>query len=206
MPKFKSEEEAIRQHYHYAYDTDQEGKYVIGGHALYLYRAVKDAIPEDSMILDIGCNSGAIGRLLMKDRNVVCFGIDISPVMVLRAAAKGIFVHCGKAEHLSWTDNYFDAVLLMEILEHVYDDKVVFIEAMRVLKQGGILIGSVPYPKGQAGSKGCHRHPYHARVYDKRSLKKLLKMGLKDIEIKNILTDPDITGIPNWMFFKGIKK
>jgi len=67
-------------------------------------------------------------------------------------------------------------------------------------------VGSVPYPKGQAGAKGIHRHPYHMRVYEKGSLKKLLKTKLKDIEIKNILTDPDITGIPNWMFFKGVKR
>lgn len=206
MPLFKSEDEAVRQHMYYGYDTDQEGKYVVGGHALHLYRVVKDAIPENSMILDIGCNSGAIGRLLMRDKNVVCFGVDVSPVMILRAATKGIFAHCGKAEHLHWTDGYFDAVVLLEILEHVYDDKVVLNEATRVLTSGGILIGSVPYPKGQAGSKGFHRHAYHARVYDKRSLKKLLKTKLKSIEIKNILTDPDITGIPNWMFFKGVKK
>lgn len=206
MPYFKSEQEAIRQHMDYEYDTDMAKKYTPGGHALYLYRAVKYAISEDSVVLDIGCNSGAIGRLLIKEKNIVCYGIDVNPLLILRAAGKGILAHIGKAEHLMWPNNYFDAVILLEILEHVYDDKVVFDEAIRVLKPQGILTGSVPHPRGEAGSKGVYGHRYHARVYDKNGLKKLLKLGLQKIEMKNIFMDPDITGLPNWIWFKGVKR
>lgn len=205
MPIYKSEKEAIRQHIDYEYDTDLEGKYQVGGHALFLYRALKDVITPNSVVLDIGCNSGAIGRLLMADKNVICYGIDVAPEMARRAALKGIFVRIGKAEHLPWPDNNFDATILMEILEHVYDPEMVFNEAVRVTKEGGIVTGSVPHPRGEAGAKGFRRHKYHARVFDKASLKQLLKTKLRKIEIKSIYTDPDLTALPNWLFFYGRK-
>jgi len=205
MPEYKSEEEAIKQHLMYDYDTDFEHKYEIGATNYFLYHAIEDAIPSDSIILDVGCNSGVIGRLLMRSKNIVCYGIDVCPDLVLRAIMKGILAKIGKAECLSWRDNYFDATILLEILEHVYDPEKVLDEAVRVTKKDGIVVGSVPHPRGQAGAKGFKRHKYHARVFDKRLLKKLLKGQLKKIEIKNIYTDPDITGLPNWMFFSGKK-
>lgn len=205
MPIYKSEKEALKQHINYDYDTDMEQKYDVGGHALFLYRAILEVVPKNSIVLDIGCNSGAVGRLLMQSKNIVCYGIDVSPVMVVRAIMKGIFAKPGQAEELPWQDNYFDVVLLMEILEHVYDPRVVFDEAARVTKEGGIVVGSVPHPRGQAGAKGFLRHKYHARVFNERSLRKLLKKYLKKVAIKNIYTDPDITGLPNWIFFYGIK-
>lgn len=205
MPIYKSEDQAVRQHIDYEYDTALEGKYQVGGHALFLYRALKDVIPQNSAVLDIGCNSGAIGSLLMADKNVVCYGIDVTPEMVRRAALKGVFVRIGRAEHLPWEDNKFDATILMEILEHVYNPKVVFNEAVRVTRQGGIVTGSVPHPRGEAGAKGFRRHKYHARVFDKATLKELLKSGLRKIEIKSIYTDPDLTSLPNWFFWRGEK-
>jgi len=200
----------------YIYDTDIEQKYDIGGHALFLYRAVREVIPTNSVVLDVGCNSGAIGRLLMQEKNVICYGVDVNPQLVIRAINKGIFAKLtyfskgifekpGVAEKLPWPDNNFDAVILLEILEHVYDADKVLKEATRVTKLGGIITGSVPHPKGQAGAKGFVKHKYHARVVDKTKLKKLLGQYLKKIEIKNIYTDPDITGLPNWLWFSGKK-
>lgn len=205
MPDYRSEEEAIKQHRAYDYDTDFERKYEVGSTNYFLYSAVEDIIPPDSIILDVGCNSGVIGRLLMQSKNIVCYGIDVCPDLVLRAIMKGILAKIGKAECLPWRDNYFDATILLEILEHVYDAQKVLDEAARVTKKGGIVTGSVPHPRGQAGAKGFLRHKYHARVFNERSLKKLLKKYLKKVEIKNIYTDPDITGLPNWIFFQGIK-
>lgn len=204
-PVFKSEEDAITQHRVYDYDTDFERKYEMGATNYFLYLAVEDVISADSIILDVGCNSGVIGRLLMQRKNIICYGIDVCPDLVLRAIMKGILAKIGKAECLPWRDNHFDAVILMEILEHVYDAQKVLDEAVRVTKKGGIVVGSVPHPRGQAGAKGFLRHKYHARVFNERSLKKLLKKCLKKVEIKNIYTDPDITGLPNWMWFKGIR-
>jgi len=205
MPKYRSEEEALSQHKNYDYDTDLEGKYRIGAVTYFLWRAVENVIPNDSIILDIGCNSGGVGRLLMQKKNIVCYGIDIAPWLVQRAIIKGILAKVGKAESLPWQDNYFDGTILLELLEHVYDPEKVLDEAVRVTKKGGVVTGSVPHPRGIAGSKGFQWHKYHARVFDERSLKKLLKRQLKKVQIRNIYCDPNISGLPNWIFFQGIK-
>lgn len=204
-PIYRSEEESLRQHKKYDYDTDLEGKYRIGAVTYLLFRAVESVIPTNSIILDIGCNSGVIGRILMEKKNVVCYGIDIASWLIQRAIIKGVLAKIGKAEALPWQDNYFDATILLEILEHVYDPEKVLNEAIRVTKKGGIVTGSVPHPRGIAGSKGFHWHKYHARVFDKRSLKKLLKKQLKKIQIRNIYCDPNLSGLPNWMWFCGRK-
>lgn len=205
MPIYKSEKESILQHLNYAYDTDMERKYEPTGQNYLLYVTIRDAIPDNSIILDVGCNSGAIGRLLMMEKCVVCYGIDVSPELTVRAVLKGILAKSGKAEELPWSDDHFDVIILMEILEHVYDAQKVLDEAVRVVKPEGIVVGSVPHPKGQAGAKGFINHAYHARVFDKKSLKKLLKSKLTKVEIKDIYVNPDITGLPNWMFFRGVK-
>lgn len=47
--------------------------------------------------------------------------------------------------HLPLADNKFDAVLLLEVLEHVSDDRQALCEIHRVLKPGGKLYISVPF-------------------------------------------------------------
>ena len=204
-PIFKSEEEALSQHKNYGYDTDLEGKYRPGAPTYFLYLAVEDVFPNDSIILDIGCNSGVIGIALMRKKNIVCYGIDIASSLVYRAVMKGILAKIGKAECLPWRDNYFDGTILLELLEHVYDPEKVLNEAIRVTKEGGVVTGSVPHPKGQAGAKGFVNHAYHTRVFERKSLRKLLKSKLAKVEMKNIYTDPDITGLPNWIWWRGTR-
>lgn len=48
------------------------------------------------------------------------------------------------AENLEFKDNMFDAVLMIEVLEHIYDDKKAINEVYRVLKPNGKLIVTAP--------------------------------------------------------------
>jgi ubiquinone/menaquinone biosynthesis C-methylase UbiE len=48
------------------------------------------------------------------------------------------------AEHLAFKDDLFDIVLLIEVLEHVKDDRKALEEIHRVLKPGGLAILTAP--------------------------------------------------------------
>jgi SAM-dependent methyltransferase len=94
-------------------------------------------------VLDIGCRSGALTQHFVPGNDVV--GLDVDPVALERAAARGITpVRANVEEPLPFETASFDAVVLGEILEHVRHPAELVAEARRVLRPGGVLVGSVP--------------------------------------------------------------
>jgi SAM-dependent methyltransferase len=70
--------------------------------------------------------------------------IDISAPAIERLNARGGFAVPGEIGTLPWSDQAFDLVCAFDVIEHVEDDRRVFGEVSRVLKDGGVLIFSVP--------------------------------------------------------------
>src|SRR5436190_19697448 len=90
---------------------------------------VRDAVrslglPPDARILDAGCGSG---------RNMVELtafgtvdGIDIAPVSVRQALARGIGnVTQGSLDELPYDDDAFDLITSLDVIEHIEDDVAV---------------------------------------------------------------------------------
>jgi SAM-dependent methyltransferase len=70
--------------------------------------------------------------------------IDISPPAIERLNARGGFAVPGEIVSLPFSDQEFDLVCAFDVIEHVEDDRRVFGEVSRVLKDRGVLIFSVP--------------------------------------------------------------
>ena len=70
--------------------------------------------------------------------------IDLSPPVVERLNAGGGLATLGEAGTLAFRDGQFDLVCAFDVIEHVEDDRLVFGELSRVLKDNGVLICSVP--------------------------------------------------------------
>jgi len=93
-------------------------------------------------VLDVGCGGGFSCEFLAK-RGAIVSGIDQSQNCI--AAAKehadqhgfSIDYIYGFAENLPYKSNYFDAVICVDVLEHVTDVNKVIAEIYRVLKIGG---------------------------------------------------------------------
>ena len=210
MPIFKSTEEAQKAHEHYHFDTDHEGKFTPRHTGWFRTQQLLDWMPKDEPIfLGIGCNSGGLEALMMREiPGSVGYGLDIQKEMIVKAVKKGVMAKHGHAEELPFKNNYFDVVTLSECLEHFYDDRLVLSEALRVLKPGGLIIGSVPHPRGiNAKKRPLEEHAYHTRIYNKKTLGELLK-PLKKVEIVDIHFQYEIRAVddkPQWMAFKGTK-
>jgi SAM-dependent methyltransferase len=101
------------------------------------------AIGRGRRVLDLGCRSGALTRHFVEGNEVV--GLDVDRVALAKAEALGIeTVAANVEEPLPLPDESFDAVVAGELLEHLRFPDALVAEARRVLRSGGVLVGSVP--------------------------------------------------------------
>jgi 2-polyprenyl-6-hydroxyphenyl methylase / 3-demethylubiquinone-9 3-methyltransferase len=97
---------------------------------------------QGANVLDLGCAGGFMAEA-MADRGAVVTGID--PAAEAIAAAKAhaaahnrtIRYDVGVGEALPYADASFDAVVCVDVLEHVADLNRVLSETVRVLRPGG---------------------------------------------------------------------
>jgi methionine biosynthesis protein MetW len=94
-------------------------------------------------VLDLGCRDGALTAAYLDGNDVV--GVDVDRAALARAAQRGIETTWADLDDpLPFEDASFDVVVAAEVLEHLRLPEVVLSEAKRVLRPGGLLVGSVP--------------------------------------------------------------
>jgi 2-polyprenyl-3-methyl-5-hydroxy-6-metoxy-1,4-benzoquinol methylase len=101
--------------------------------------------PSGARVLDVGSAFGFGTRMLA--RRYECVGIDSSPSFVARAhrdVPRATFLR-SRAEMLPFSGQSFDAVVCLEVLEHLADESRAVEEIRRVLRPGGELVLSVPH-------------------------------------------------------------
>lgn len=99
-------------------------------------------------VLDVGVGSGVLERLAA-NKGVEIFALDPSERTIehLREILRiGESAQVGYGQAMPFPNDYFDAVVMTEVLEHLDEDtrEESLAEARRVLKPGGRLIGTVP--------------------------------------------------------------
>ncbi len=102
---------------------------------------VENTKGEKIKVLDCGAGHGAFTKKLFED------GYDVSACDLFPEIFYYDKVECKKADvtaKLPYDDNSFDAIVAMEIMEHIQDHEVFFNEANRILKQGGSVYISTP--------------------------------------------------------------
>ena len=145
--KYKSKDEAIKDHVdNYRSDGVKKRKGMPDQRDFFRFQFFIQSVPEHSHVLDVGCNSGTIGRFLIAQNNCHVLGIDVVPELVKKAKRNGTFAIVGEAENINMPDNYIDVVTCGEVLEHLYDPEIAIKEAHRVLKPNGIYLVTVPHP------------------------------------------------------------
>jgi len=123
--------------------------------------------------LDVGCGTGLLLRHLPKGS----IGIDINPRHVERAKkyAADAEVFLGDVESMEFPEQNFSNVIFTEVLEHLVHPEKTLDEIKRVLKPGGILIGSTPglsviWKFRFLSSTHYHNEPFHNEFTKKELL------------------------------------
>ncbi len=106
--------------------------------------------PDKPMrILDVGCGCGALmGHVRGLFPAARTYGIEFVPQMAQLASHMGE-VLCGDVEkmEISWREEYFDYILMGDILEHLMEPEKVLERFRRYLKKDGHIIVSIPNMK-----------------------------------------------------------
>lgn len=100
--------------------------------------------PESTLrLLDIGCGTGAMSARLARWGKVV--SADFSPLALQFSRRRGLHNLVGAdAMNLPFQGDQFDALVAMDMLEHLPDDNAALREFNRVLKPGGRVFATVP--------------------------------------------------------------
>lgn len=98
-------------------------------------------------VLEIGCGAGQFIRAVKKIRpELDCYGCDISQnaLEAAKQANDGVIYDLSAQKEMPYANNFFDAVLIFDVLEHVADPNAMLAEINRVMKTGGVFYCFVP--------------------------------------------------------------
>ena len=95
-------------------------------------------------LLDYGCNRGVmLERVTARTRE--CWGVDVD-AEVLPSNLPGVRVKAVEpGKPLPFEDESFDTILILEVIEHVSDERRTLAELARILAPGGRLLLTTPH-------------------------------------------------------------
>jgi SAM-dependent methyltransferase len=139
-------------------------------------------------VLDIGGGDNPSYFRFFKDGDFNLINIDS------RKGDNRIEINLEK-DKLPYDDNSANQVLILNVLEHIYNHKFVVGEIKRVLKNDGQIIGFVPF------LVCVHPDPHDYFRYTGESLQKIFKeAGFNNIKIKEVGLGPFTAGFNTMAF------
>lgn len=151
-------------------------------------------VQPNGLLLDVGCGSGQKLKF-MKDMGWLAEGVDFDPVAVDRAKAKGLHVRSGTLEAQKYPQNYFDAITMSHLIEHVYQPLELLRECYRILKPGGRVVIVTPNSESWMHKRFKNNWlgldpPRHLHVFSLMSLRWLAKKaGFKKLRISTTIRE-----------------
>jgi len=157
-----------------------ENKHWWHDHKRKLIHQMINKFAEKGKVLDIGAGTGKIlSELKIKDWEIE--GIDGEKEAVKWSQKRGIKIQQADIEKkLGFNKNSFELILVLDVIEHLNNDRQVLKEINRVLKPRGIAIITVP--AYQWLFNYWDKMLGHKRRYSRKSLKNIINLDMFKIE------------------------
>lgn len=145
------------------------------GHYTIIKGLIEDYLMQknksDIRFLDVGCSNGNIAGFLRQFGEV--YGFDAIFDSLGGCLKKDFSVLQADAMKIPFKDETFDAVTLLDVSEHVDDDRSLFKEVCRVCKSRAFIFVNVPAYNILWGSHDIWNN--HKRRYTENNFRKLVK-------------------------------
>jgi predicted TPR repeat methyltransferase len=140
--------------------------------------------------IDLGCGTGLVAAAFAKEVDHFT-GIDLSPRMIEKARATGLYAELEAADMVEGLrgkpDGSVDLVLAADAMVYLADLATVLSEARRVLVSGGLLAFTVETYGGDGVILGEGLRYAHGALYVRKSLEAagLVLSGLEELSARN---------------------
>ena len=135
-------------------------------------RLIQKIANKNAKILDFGCGSGAVAGYLKSFGYNNIEGVDVSQACVERTKARGIKASEINIDKSRFPSTKYDIIMLLDVLEHVKNDKALMQLLKKCLDINGQMLITVP------AHKLLWRYHdeinLHFRRYSKKELSKLI--------------------------------
>lgn len=140
---------------------------------------------NDGPILDIASGTGYGSELLHSSCRAMVVGVDVDWPSLKAArrtyANPRITFLAASGTHLPFRDTSFAAIVSLETIEHIQEDRTFLSELRRVLRPDGICVISTPNRLYSLHHNITN--PYHVREYIETELVELLSSVFESIEV-----------------------
>lgn len=124
---------------------------------------------KGGVILDAGCGTGYGAAYLARRGAKAVFGVDIAPEAIEYSRTHyeddSVSYSVMDCANLGFPDETFDAVVSLEVIEHLADPEPYLSEMRRVLKADGVFILSTPNKAIHSPNSDRPLNPFHFKEY-----------------------------------------
>jgi SAM-dependent methyltransferase len=147
---------------------------------------------ENRRVLDFGCGTGH-GTAEMAATCAAAVGVDVSPQAIEYARSRYPSSNVRyrvipriEVEPLPFEDHSFDAVVSIQVIEHIRDPLAYLAEARRVLRHPGTIVIATPDRTSRLFPFQKPWNPFHVVEYAADGLRELVATEFDAVEILNM--------------------
>ena len=140
---------------------------------------LKENVPLDAPILDIGAYTSELPCILYRLSYKNLTGIDLNPKLKQMPYADKIHYIIGDFMQTSFEDESFNIVTAVSVIEHGYKGQQLLSEISRILKHGGHFIASVDYWPEKIDTSGIKPFGMDWKIFSENELRSFIKEAEK---------------------------
>jgi 2-polyprenyl-3-methyl-5-hydroxy-6-metoxy-1,4-benzoquinol methylase len=103
-------------------------------------------IDDNSTVLDVGCSSGTLGEVLIREKNCTVDGLELfhNDAVLARKKLRKIYELNVESDDLGDIIDKYDFIIFADVIEHLVNPVAALTEVKKLLKPTGAILYSIP--------------------------------------------------------------
>jgi len=173
-------------------------------------------VDNNMHIVDVGCGSPVLLNLLREiaPGEINLYGNDFNPKALELVKRMGFETIPGNFEDVEWENNFFDMIVMNQLIEHLFDIPGVLRKSFSLLKPNGALLIETPSADGLDSRLfrkyhwGGYHVPRHLQIFTSETISTTLSKYGFEVETISYLPSPNFwtSSFRNLLFIKGFPR